>query len=109
MEDNYMEQIQEFLKNNNIQSDSNENISLNKNQLLECFKMLQNSKNQSIIKPNNNIINETKDNNVNSHLQYNELEKKIIVFLQIKELIILMIFLYMCKIIKIISLIKSKI
>ena len=80
MEDKYMKQIQEFIKNNNIQSDSNENISINKNQLLECFKMLENSKNQSKITPNDNIINEIKENNVNNHLQYNESEKRNICF-----------------------------
>lgn len=46
MDNNYLKQIQEYLNSNNVQNDSNENISLNKNQLLECFQMLLNSKDQ---------------------------------------------------------------
>ena len=64
MDNNYLQQIQKYLNNNNVQNDSNENISLNKNQLLECFQMLLNSKEQS----NNNISNNISDNiNLNSN------------------------------------------
>ena len=55
MEQNYLDQIQNYLNNYNITNDSNENISLNKNQLLECFQMLLNSKEQQNIKSNTNI------------------------------------------------------
>ena len=61
MNDNDFQKIQEYLRKNNIQSDSNENISLNKNQLLECFQMLQNSKNQE----KNNLPNFEKNNSPN--------------------------------------------
>ena len=55
MYNNYLQQIQEYLNNNNVQNDSNENISLNKNQLLECFQMLLNSKDKSNNNSNINI------------------------------------------------------
>ena len=60
MDNNYLQQIQEYLNNNNPQNDGNDNISLNKNQLLECFQMLLNSKDQPI---NNNKIIENKNQN----------------------------------------------
>ena len=54
MDNNYLQKIQEYL-NNNVQNDSNENISLNKNQLLECLLMLLNLKDQQNINSNINI------------------------------------------------------
>ena len=63
MDNNYLQQIQEFLNNNNVQKDSNENISLNKNQLLECFQMLLNSKEKTNDNINSNInINKNQKN-----------------------------------------------
>ena len=59
----YLQKIQEYLDNNNIQNDSNENVSLNKNQLLECFQMILNSKEQS--NSNNNIKQEETPSNLN--------------------------------------------
>ena len=58
MENNYLEIIEQYLKNNNIQIDSNGNITINKIQLLECFLFLQYSKNES----KNNEINDIKSN-----------------------------------------------
>ena len=60
MDNNYLQQIQEYLNNNNVQRDSNENISLNKNQLLECFQMLLNSNNKT------NTNTNTNENQINS-------------------------------------------
>ena len=57
MDNNYLQQIQEYLNNNNVKNDANENISLNKNQLLECFQMLLNSKDQL-----NNKVAQTQKN-----------------------------------------------
>ena len=63
MDNNYLQQIQEYLNNNNVQNDSNENISLNKNQLLECFQMLLNSKEKTNDNINSNInINKNQKN-----------------------------------------------
>ena len=63
MEQNYLEQIQIYLNNNNIKNDSNENINLNKVQLLECFQMLLNSKGQQNFKSNlNTKINKEEEN-----------------------------------------------
>ena len=55
MEQNFLEQIQIYLNNYNIKKDSNENINLNKVQLLECFQILLNSKGQPNFKSNLNV------------------------------------------------------
>ena len=72
MDNNYLQQIQEYLNNNNVQNDSNENISLNKNQLLECFQMLLNSKDQ----PNNNSNSNININNNKNQKNKEEITSK---------------------------------
>ena len=66
----YLEKIQEYLKNNNIQNDS-ENFSLNKNQLLECFQMIlkDQQKNDNTNNTNNNIQSNSNMgiNNINNN------------------------------------------
>ena len=49
----YLDQIQIYLNNYNVKKDSNENINLNKVQLLECLQMLLNSKWQPNFKSKN--------------------------------------------------------
>ena len=75
MEQNYLDQIQKYLNNCNIQNDSNENICLNKDQLLECFQMLLKSKDQSYINSNSNSNTNINEKNKEEYVSQSNTNK----------------------------------